>query len=78
MPLTGTGATLGRAVLAAIDAACAGATPENPASRQAAFEAWGEAVVSHIIANTVVEVESVAGVQTGAGVSGPGVGVLII
>lgn len=55
MPLTGTGAILGAALKAAVDS-----VPDKQ-DRDAVFQAMGEAIVAHIVANAVVVVTAGAG-----------------
>ena len=74
MPLNGT--ALGDAVAAAIIATDPGMTDDQKAQLQSSWEAIGQAIVTYFVANTEVIVESVSGVMTGGGTSGPGTGTI--
>lgn len=62
--------TLGDAMKAAVDAVV------DKTDRTAVFRALASAIVTHLTTNAVVNVTSVSGVTTGAGVSGPGTGTI--
>lgn len=70
MPLSGSGNTLGTAIADAID----GLTESQLQDKEVIWQTISNVIVAHIVANTVVNVTSVTGVTTGAGVSGPGTG----
>lgn len=68
MPLNGN--DLGDAIFAAVNA-----VPVK-SDRTALFHAMGTAIVTYLVANTVVVVASVSAVTPGAGVSGSGAGTI--
>jgi len=67
MALTGTGNVLGAALKAAVDQVVASATAaQQPVDRDAMFQAMGNAIIAHIIANGIGSI-AVTGVTVGAG-----------
>ena len=73
MPFAGKGIALGNAIFAAIQTAAIA----NPNNAAAIWQAIGQQIEVWLLANgtnITVTVTSVSGVQTGAGVSGPGTG----
>lgn len=69
-------AMTGSAMSSAVRAAIAGLTAEQKTDHTIMWDTICEAIVTYIQTNAVVAVtvESVSGVTTGIGVSGPGVG----
>lgn len=65
MPLVGTGDALGAALLAAVDAAVAGASADSPPDRTSIYKAMGNAIIAHILAHGTGAVIT-AGAQPGA------------
>lgn len=62
MALAGTGDALGAAIMAAVDAACAGGNADRPAI----WRAIGNAIITHMIDNGTDSI-LVVGVQPGGG-----------
>lgn len=71
MALNGT--AMKNAVMASIQSATGNELPEIA---ETVWQAVCDAIVTYITTNAVVNVASVSGVTVGAGVSGPGLGVI--
>jgi len=71
------GTVLGDLIRSKVDIAVAAHQTADATQRAAIFRAIGDAIVEHFTTAAVVTVTvpSVSGVTTGAGISGPGVGV---
>lgn len=66
------GDALGLAMKAAVDSL----SDADKRDRTKVFKAMGGAIVTYLVANTVVAVVSVSGVTPGGGLSGPGSGTI--